>query len=583
MKILLFSSAFNGLSQRIHRELSLMGHHVSVELALNPDSALEAAAAFQPDLIICPFLQQKIPEEIWTDYVCLIVHPGIEGDRGCSSLDWAISSNTPIWGVTVLQAAEDMDAGDIWATGNFTLRNAPKSSIYRREVTKKAAELVKDAISNYQNTWYKPRPLDYTDPNVKGQLNPFMKQMDRRIDWHKDTTATIVHKIHAADSQPGLLDEILGTPVYLYGAREEPNLRGKPGDIIAQSHGAICRATVDGAVWIKQAKLAKMANGKPGIKLPAIQALASTLLKSQDIIPSTGFDTSACEDIKTYINNDIAYFYFNFSAGAFNSYQCRQLRDKLIEIKQSPVKTIVLMGGEDFWSNGIHLNCIEADIDPAKTAWTNIQMIDDLVLEIINTPNQVTVAALRNNAGAGGAIMALACDRVIIREGVILNPHYQSMHLYGSEYWTYLLPKRVGEYQAQKIMSECLPMHSSEAVELNFADEQFEEEWANYHLKLVEFCEGITKAEMWKELIHNKSRVRERDEKEKPLQLYREEELKKMHDCFYDPQSKFHAARHDFVHKVAPEETPPQLAVHRHQWTAKKRASSRWAGKMTAE
>ena len=40
---------------------------------------------------------------------------------------------------------------------------------------------------------------------------------------------------------------------------------------------------------------------------------------------------------------------------------------------------------------------------------------------------------------------ALAADHVSAREDVVLNPYYQHMGgLHGSEYWTYLLPRRVG-------------------------------------------------------------------------------------------------------------------------------------------
>ena len=47
------------------------------------------------------------------------------------------------------------------------------------------------------------------------------------------------------------------------------------------------------------------------------------------------------------------------------------------------------------------------------------------------------------NAGAGGVFLSLAADEVWMRDGVILNPHYKDMgNLYGSEYWTYLLPAR---------------------------------------------------------------------------------------------------------------------------------------------
>jgi putative two-component system hydrogenase maturation factor HypX/HoxX len=40
-------------------------------------------------------------------------------------------------------------------------------------------------------------------------------------------------------------------------------------------------------------------------------------------------------------------------------------------------------------------------------------------------------------------MLALAADHVYAREGVVLNPHYRSMGgLFGSDYWTYTLPRR---------------------------------------------------------------------------------------------------------------------------------------------
>jgi putative two-component system hydrogenase maturation factor HypX/HoxX len=106
--------------------------------------------------------------------------------------------------------------------------------------------------------------------------------------------------------------------------------------------------------------------------------------------------------------------------------------------------------GADFWSNGIHLNVIEAasldDGSPADESWNNINAMNDLALELINSGDQITIAALGGNAGAGGCFLARAADRVWVRDGVMQNPHYKNMgNLYGSEYWTYLLPRRVGD------------------------------------------------------------------------------------------------------------------------------------------
>ena len=60
------------------------------------------------------------------------------------------------------------------------------------------------------------------------------------------------------------------------------------------------------------------------------------------------------------------------------------------------------MGGEDFWSNGIHLNCIEAAANSADESWANINAMNDVVEEIIRTDRQLTVAVLRRMQAPAG-------------------------------------------------------------------------------------------------------------------------------------------------------------------------------------
>ena len=145
---------------------------------------LNLAKSSQADLIICPFLTKRVPQEVWNDpqTPCLIVHPGIEGDRGMTSLEWAIKD----WGVTVMAAAEEMDAGDIWSTQNFiidrdNISSITKSSLNMNEVTNAAVHNCLQAIENFtQQT--PPRELDYSKPNVRGRLRPNMRKADRLVD-----------------------------------------------------------------------------------------------------------------------------------------------------------------------------------------------------------------------------------------------------------------------------------------------------------------------------------------------------------------------------------------------------------------
>ena len=140
----------------------------------------------------------------------------------------------------------------------------------------------------------------------------------------------------------------------------------------------------------------------------------------------------------------VGYLEFAFPGGAMSTGQCRRLLAAYRHVQTRPVKVIVLGGPRDFFGNGIHLNVIEAAEDPGAESWRNINAIDDLVQVILTNTGQLTVAALAGNAAAGGLMLALAGDQVRCRAGAVLNPHYRLMGLYGSEFWTYSLPCRVG-------------------------------------------------------------------------------------------------------------------------------------------
>ena len=102
MRILFLTHGFNSLTQRLFVELRQLGHHVSIEFDINDAVAEQAVELFKPELILAPFLKRAIPETIWRHHRCIIVHPGIKGDRGPSSVDWAMMENRSSWGVTCI-------------------------------------------------------------------------------------------------------------------------------------------------------------------------------------------------------------------------------------------------------------------------------------------------------------------------------------------------------------------------------------------------------------------------------------------------------------------------------------------------
>jgi putative two-component system hydrogenase maturation factor HypX/HoxX len=563
MRILLLTHAFNSLTQRLSAELQLLGHQISVEFDIADSVTEEAVALFRPDLIVAPYLRRAIPESIWSHCLCLIVHPGVVGDRGPSALDWAVQDGETEWGVTVLQAEAQMDAGPVWASVNFPLRCAKKSSIYRHEVTQAATTALLQAVQRFESGNFVPQALA-TLPAVRGQLRPQMKQSDRCLNWERDDTATVLRKIHAADGFPGLADGLFGEACHLFDAWPEATLRGLPGAMIARRETALLRATVDGAVWIGHVKRSG------SIKLPALLTFEREAQDLPEVALQSWWrsDTATWQDIAYEENGAVGMLHFEFYNGAMSTAQCERLRRALLWAKQRPTHVLVLMGGSDFWSNGIHLNVIEAASlgsgSAADESWRNINAMNDLALELINSERQITVAALCGNTGAGGCFLARAADLVWAREAVLLNPHYKNMgNLYGSEYWTYLLPRRVGEDGAHAIMRNRQPLTAQRAVEIGLTDACLTGDASAFRTEVARRAMALAAAPDMDLKLIAKREARARDEAAKPLVAYREEELTHMRRNFYGFDPSYHIARHHFVRKSPASWTPRHLARHR--------------------
>ena len=546
LRILFLVSAHNSLSQRAEVALTEIGHDVTVAVVDSAEQMEAAVAQARPELIVCPILKKIIPESIFSRYRCLIVHPGPRGDKGPSSLDWAIELGAERWGVTVLEATADVDGGAVWATRDFDVRETGKSSLYRHEVRRGAIEGLLEALGKLE-LGIRPEPLDPADPRVIGRERPLIRQPERAIDWKADSTGTVIRRIRAAEGHPGVLDRLGGRiEFHLFGAHREDRLTGRPGEIIATRHGAICCGTADGAVWITHLK-------RPdGFKLPAVRALelAGVQLDVPEVpVPPTG---ETFREIRYEEHAGVGYLHFDFYNGAMSVDQCHRLRRAYRDAIARDTKVLVLMGGEDFFSNGIHLNVIEAAANQGRESYDNLVAIDDVVREILETESHLVISALQGDAAAGGVPFALAADHVVAREHVVLNPYYQHMGgLYGSEYWTYILPRRVGHDVAARLTSAPFEaVGTREAVQIGLLDDSFGEHLADFRAQVRGLAERLAHDPALAGWLQHKRAARARDEALKPLAAYREAELARSHECFFGADRSYHEARRRFVYKL---------------------------------
>ncbi|GGY43057.1 hydrogenase maturation factor HoxX [Streptomyces djakartensis] len=575
---MLVASAFNSLSQRVYAELSDEGHRVDVVLASHgPDAVRDAVREVRPELVVAPMLKSALPEDVWREHTCLIVHPGPPGDRGPSALDWAIAEEAPRWGVTVLQAEAAMDAGDIWADEAFPVPSAGKSDVYRGEVSDAASAAVLLAVRRFADGSFKPRPQ--SDPGIQVVWRDFFRQEQRRIDWENDSTQAVLRKLRGADSQPGVRDELCGREVFLHGGHPEDRLRGEPGELLATRSGAVCRATRDGAVWIPELRPRKSSGDPAPFRRPAASVLAGFpappgfrgMPGSSDRpywLPEIAAPLElppgrvTWTDIRYRQQGDIGFLSFSFPGGAMSTTHCRRLLAAYRYALSRPTSVLVLGGSRDFFSNGIHLNVIEASSDPAGESWSNLNAMNDLVEAILRTTDRLVVAAIGGNAAAGGVMLALAADEVWCRTGSVLNPHYRNMGLYGSEYWTYSLPRRVGAETAERLTTEALPVSAATAERIGLVDRLVPVPAQGFRDEVERLAAELAGDPDLTQRITAKTTARHADELQRPLAEYRRSELARMRAVFFDPRAPYHALRAAFVRKL-PTGSPRPLGATR--------------------
>lgn len=504
------------------------------------------------DIIICPYLKQRIPELLWRDpdRPVIIIHPGIRGDRGCSSLDWAISMNLPRWGVTALQAEEEMDAGPVWSTSEFDLpENIRKSELYNGAVSEAALTCIYDVIDKFL-VGYQPVGINYADRAVKGRFMPTMKQCDRSFQW-TDHAKDIKRCIDAADGQPGVLAEIEGIEYFLYDAHLSTR-SGSAGKILAVKGSAVLIGTGCQSLWLGYMREKE---GLP-FKLPAKSVLPSSLLNVEHLtsaLSDAGMEDCGYHPLRYSEYGRVGELTFEFYNGALSTENCNDLKNALCWAKAQDTDVLVLRGGRGSFCNGINLNVILAASSPEKEAWENIKAIDDVCYEIL-TAKQYVVIAITGNAGAGGVMLALTADVVFAREGTVLNPHYQTMGLYGSEYWTYSLPKRIGREQAIRLTQACMPVSCREAYTSGLinavgpADPNMFIHWTRNQARSI----AKKERDIWSPKIPS-------DMKE--LQQCRDSELVQMHADMLHNRNGFHEKCRRFVLKYPACITPARLVA----------------------
>ena len=510
------------------------------------------------------------------------------------------------WAVTILQATKEFDAGPVWAFEQFSVQidkpGVTKSSLYRGPVIRAALVAVSAALSRIQakvGTYdlvqekissLLPLSSEFKQLSVTSQRTfaggitrsrPLLRALDRDFDITKDTAKQISRKIRCADSQPGCLSSLLGPKLYLYGGIIDNQVQASSfaaGKIITCRDGAICVATSDGkGIWITHLRRMKRKQDKlMWPKVPAVSCLSSldvwsmqelacdTSNNTKDSFPLTfALDFQEIRvEFEAVNGKRLAYLYFDFYNGAMSTDQCSRLVEAFDHILETDnIHAMVLMGGTNYFSNGIHLNVIEVSKDPPLETWRNINRINNIVFYLLHElPRRgiTSVAAIRGNCAAGGVALAAACDRVIAGVDVVLNPSYRAIGLHGSEYHTLSYHGRCGTTKATSLLHGMLPLSACDAHSIGLIDHVLHASEGELDYAVRQHVATLSSGfATWKTGV---------DLSLTALQSAQAIELAEMaKDCWSPRAERFHVRRNAFVRKIKPAATPLRFAAHRRQ------------------
>ncbi len=167
---------------------------------IGEEAVLDELEGLKPELFIVISYAQKLPKRLleMAKYGCINVHPSLLPKyRGAGPLIGPILNGDDVTGVTIMEMAEQLDAGDILAQEEMALD--PKETVATLEVkaAEKGAEMLLKVIDGLAAGTIVPQPQNEEEHSYVKQIS----KEEGRIDFSK-SAAEIERMIRALNPWP---------------------------------------------------------------------------------------------------------------------------------------------------------------------------------------------------------------------------------------------------------------------------------------------------------------------------------------------------------------------------------------------
>lgn len=231
---------------------------------IREEGVLETLAAYQPELIVVVAYGKLLPKALidLPPKGCINVHSSLLPKyRGAAPINWAVINGEAETGVTIMDIAEALDAGDIISQAATPIDPNESVETLHDRLAVMGAELLSRTVVSIADGTARRIPQEDSQstyaPMLSRELSP--------IDWSR-SAREIHNQIRGLTPWPATTMELSGSTFKVYAAEETGETTGKPaGTLVGTDKRGICMACGDGKVL---RVLELQAPGKKRMKAP---------------------------------------------------------------------------------------------------------------------------------------------------------------------------------------------------------------------------------------------------------------------------------------------------------------------------
>ena len=215
-----------------------LAHHLPIlqPERVRDDDFLKTFRLLSPDMVVLAAFGQILPNEIidGPKMGCLNIHPSLlPRYRGAAPINWAIIHGEQKTGVTIMQMAEELDAGDMIMQQEIAIGADETFDQLHDRLARLGAELLVKAIE----MTVRGTAVRLAQDGTKATCAPMLKKEDGLIRWDRDVDS-IVNLIRGLASSPGAYTFLEGKKLKVFGAKGEKTATGKPPGTVARREEA---------------------------------------------------------------------------------------------------------------------------------------------------------------------------------------------------------------------------------------------------------------------------------------------------------------------------------------------------------